>query len=79
MVYIPLVIGITLFPIRVPALKNYNIKPVINLNVLTIFDYGFNKYAIINILGNIALLAPLPILLFLSNSNNKLIKSHIMN
>jgi len=47
----------------------YDIEPVINLNIFSIFDYGFNKYAIINIVGNILLLAPLPILLFLNGWN----------
>lgn len=68
-VYVLLVVGVTLLPIRIPALKSKYIKSVINLNVLSLFDYGFNKYAIINLIGNIALLAPLPILLHLNNIN----------
>ena len=62
-VYLSLLIGVTLLPIRIPR-SMYDIEPVINLNIFSIFNYGFNKYAIINIVGNILLLAPLPILLF---------------
>ena len=70
--YLSLLIGVTLLPIRIPR-SMYDIEPVINLNIFSILDYGFNKYAIINIVGNILLLAPLPILLFL-NGYNKLMK-----
>lgn len=71
--YLSLLIGVTLLPIRLPSITMYNIEPVINLNIFSILDYGFNKYAIINIIGNVLLLAPLPILLFL-NGYNKLTK-----
>lgn len=69
--YLALLIGVTLFPIRISNIPN-NITPVINLNIVSIFDYGFNKYAFINIAGNILLLAPLPILLYFNGYNKKL-------
>lgn len=68
-VYLSLLIGVTLLPISLPSITMYDIEPVINLNIFSIFNYGFNKYAIINIVGNILLLAPLPILLFLNGWN----------
>ncbi|WP_142413041.1 VanZ family protein [Hathewaya massiliensis] len=68
--YLTLLIGVTLFPIRISNIPN-DITPVINLNIVSIFDYGFNKYAFINIAGNILLLAPLPILLYFNGYNKK--------
>lgn len=67
-IYLTLLIGVTLFPIRLPRI-NMNINPVINMNMLEIFNYGFNKYAILNIVGNLVLLAPLSTLLYLNNFN----------
>lgn len=61
-VYIGLLVGVTLFPIRLPSLS-VDVEPVINLNILSIFDYGLDKHAVTNIVGNIILLAPLTILL----------------
>lgn len=71
--YLLLLIGVTLLPIRLPRITTFDIEPVINLNILNIFSYEFNKYAIINIFGNVFLLAPLPILLYL-NGYNKFLK-----
>lgn len=83
--YLALLIGITLFPIRLPSIDMFDVKPFINLDVLSIFDYGFNKYAIINIVGNILLLAPLPALLYLNkfdkffNVKNTILSSFIIS
>lgn len=68
-IYLSLVIGVTLLPINIPR-NDYRIETFINLNVLDIFKYGFNKYSIINLIGNLLLLAPLPILLWLNKFDN---------
>lgn len=68
--YILMVIGLTLMPIRIPPV-DIDIPICINLNVLSIFDYRFNKIALINILGNLLMFTPLPILLYLNGIKNK--------
>lgn len=68
-IYFSLLIGVTLFPIRLPSIDFADINPVINLNLFSILNYGFNIYSVINIVGNLLLLAPLPIILNLNNFN----------
>ncbi|MSR92737.1 VanZ family protein [Inconstantimicrobium porci] len=62
-IYICLLIGETLMPIRIPPL-DIDIKPTVNLNILNITEYDLKDiYAIINIVGNLLLLSPLAIIL----------------
>lgn len=63
-IYICLLVGVTLFPITFPRYET-KLDPVFNLNLLSIFEYGINKYALVNIVGNVMLLLPFPILIWL--------------
>lgn len=67
-IYLLFVVGITLCPFRIPFEWSslMPISPVININPLNILSYGFSYYSLINIIGNLILLVPLPILLVLN-------------
>lgn len=66
--YFLLIFGVTLCPLRIPFKWSSVIPlvPVVNMNPLNILTYRYNYYSIINIVGNIILLAPLPILMVLN-------------
>ena len=63
--YFAFVFGVTLCPLRISSVL-YPIDPVINLNPFSILDYRLDYYSIINIVGNIILLAPLPTIMILN-------------
>ena len=67
-IYFLLLFGVTLCPLRIPFKWSslIPIAPVVNMNPLNILNYGYNYYSIINIIGNLILLAPLPILMVLN-------------
>lgn len=65
-VYIGFIVGLTLFPILIPAQKIVE-EVYINLNIFNLFEYGLNKIALLNILGNLLLFTPLIILISLNN------------
>ena len=65
-IYIGFIAGLTLFPILIPAQKILE-EIYINLNIFNLFEYGLNKIALVNILGNLLLFTPLIILISLNN------------
>lgn len=66
--YVLFLIGVTLSPIVIPVNSGelMELKPNINLNILDILNYRVDYYSIINLLGNVILLMPLPILLWIN-------------
>lgn len=64
--YIGFIIGLTLFPIAIPP-RGIVDDIFINLNLFELFKYGFDKYGIVNILGNVLLFTPLIILTSLNS------------
>lgn len=60
-IYIGFIAGLTLLPIAIPP-RGITENIYINLDIFHLFKYTFNKFAVINILGNLLLFTPLVIL-----------------